>query len=205
MIMCYSTLSTEYRFLNSANPFDDFTVLQPREKDLEYFASNYNDKFYIRTNYKAKNFRLMEASVSNPGLKNWKEVIAHRDDVLLSDFEIFKNYLALNERKGGLTEIRIIEWLTDDDYYLQFEDPTYVAYFSRNPEFNTEILRYGYTSMTTPRSVYDYNMKSREKDLLKRQEVLGGYDPADYQSERLIALADDGTSVPISMVYRKGD
>jgi oligopeptidase B len=178
--------------------------MQERRKDLEYYPSHYKDWFYIRTNLNAKNFRLMKAPVGKPAYDNWKEVIPHRDDVLLEDFEVFSSFLALNERFDGLTHIRVINWDSEKDYFLEFEDPAYVAYFSVNPEFNTDVLRYGYTSLTIPNSIYDLNMKTRKKTLMKREKVLGGYDPTDYTSERLKAEADDGTLIPISLVYKKG-
>ncbi len=204
LIGCFSTLSTEYHFLHAGNPKGDFRLIQERKNDLEYYPSHYDDWFYIRTNFDAKNFRLVRAPVDNPSIESWMEVIPPRDDVLLEDFEIFQSYLSLNERFNGLTHIRIINWNSGEDYFLEFEDPAYVAYFSVNPEFNTEVLRYGYTSLTTPNSVYDLNMRTREKIVMKRDKVLGGYAPSDYKSERLKAQADDGTMVPVSLVYRKG-
>ena len=198
----FSTLSTEYRFLDANDPMGEFKVVQPRQRDLEYAVSHFKDKFYIKTNYKAKNFRLMETNISSPGIENWKEVIPHRDNVLLEDVEIFKNFLVLNERKDGLANIRVIGWKNKEDYYISFEDPTYSAYISTNPDFNTDILRYSYTSLVIPSSVFDYNMLSKKKELLKQQEVVGGYNSADYKSERVYATAPDGTKVPISMVYK---
>ncbi|MBE9491784.1 MAG: S9 family peptidase [Bacteroidetes bacterium] len=204
MIGSNSTLSTEYQFLDARQPGGEFKVIQPRQRELEYSVEHYKDKFYIRTNYEAKNFRLMETPVDRTTIENWREVIPHREGVLLENFEIFKNYLALNERKKGLTHIRILDWQNNDDYYIDFGESTYLAYISINPEFNTDLIRYGFTSLTTPNSIYDYNMKSRERELLKRQEVLGGYNPDDYQSERHYATADDGTLIPVSLVYKKG-
>jgi len=204
MIGSYSTLSTEFRFLEAGDPEGEFKVFQPRQDDLEYFVSHYKDRFYIRTNYEAKNFRLMETPVKRTALKNWKEVIAHRDDVLLEDYEVFNKYLTLQERTNGLTEIRIMSHDGEKDFYIEFEEQAYVVYLSTNLDFDTEVLRYGYTSMTIPNSVYDYNMKTGESELLKRQEVVGGYNPDEYYSERLFATAADGVKVPISLVYKKG-
>jgi len=198
------TLSTEYRVLESANPSGEFRVIQPRERDHEYGIDHYNDKFYISTNWQAKNFRLMECAENATTKENWKEVIAHRDDVLLEGIEIFRDYLVVDERKNGLTQLRIIKWSDRSEYYMDFQDPAYDAGVGANPDFNTDVLRYGYSSMTTPASTYDYNMATRERKLMKQQEVVGGHQPENYQSERVYATAKDGTKVPVSLVYKKG-
>jgi len=199
-----STLSSEMRFLEASTPAGEFQVINPREPDHEYFVFHYEDKFYIRTNLDAENFRLVETPVNQPSKEHWREVIPHREEVLLEGIEIFKDYLALEERQAGLTQIRVINWQTQDEHYLDFGEPTYTAYIYYNPEFDTNTLRYGYNSLTTPNSVYDYNMQSREKELVKQQEVLGDFDPENYLAERIHATAKDGTLVPISLVYRKG-
>jgi len=199
-----STLSDEYRFLDADNPDGKFKIIQPREKDLLYGVDHYKDKFYIRTNYKAENFRLMATPVSKTTKENWKEVIPHRDDVLLQGFEVFKDFLVVNERISGLPNLRIMRGDKKDEHYLDFGEETYSAYISYNPEFDTDVLRYGYSSMTTPNSVFDYNMNTKEKTLLKQQEVLGDFDSNNYHAERLYATAGDGTKIPISLVYRKG-
>jgi oligopeptidase B len=199
-----STLSDEYRFLDAGHPEGKFKIIQPREKDLLYDVAHYKDKFYIRTNYKAKNFRLMATPVAKTTKENWKEVIPHRDDVLLQQFEIFKDFLVVNERINGLPNLRIIRWDKKGEHYLDFGEETYSAYITHNPEFDTDLLRYEYSSLTTPDSVFDYNMQTKEKKLLKQQEVLGGFDSNNYHAERLYAPARDGTKVPISLVYRKG-
>jgi len=199
-----STLSTEYRFLDADQPEGKFRIIQLRERDLLYRVDHYKDKFYIRTNYKAKNFRLMATPVNRTTKGNWKEVIPHRDDVLFQGFEIFEDFLVVNERKNGLPHLRIMRWDKKGEHYLDFGEETYSAYISYNPEFDTDVLRYGYTSMTTPRSIFDYNMNTKEKTLLKQQEVVGDFDSSNYHTERLYATARDGTKVPISLVYRKG-
>jgi len=204
IIASYQTLSTEMRYLDANDPLGEFEVFQEREKDHEYSISHYKNKFYIVTNWDAKNFRLMETDTDKTDKSNWKEVIPHRRDVLLNNIDVFEDYLVLSERKDGLRQIRILSQSGDKDFYLKFEDEAYVAYPTTNPEFDTEVLRYSYSSLTTPRSVYDYNMKTGEKKLLKREEVLGKFNPDDYQSERLTATAQDGTKIPISLVYRKG-
>jgi len=198
------TLSDEYRFLDADNPEGKFKIIQAREKDLLYDVAHYKDKFYIRTNYKAKNFRLMATPVNRTTKGNWKELIPHRDDVLLQGFEVFKDFLVVNERINGLPNLRIMRWDKKGEHYLDFGEETYSAYISYNPEFDTDVLRYAYTSMTTPRSVFDYNMNTKEKTLLKQQEVIGDFDSNNYHAERLYATARDGTKVPISLVYRKG-
>ena len=204
MIASSQTLSTEYRFLDADKPEGTFTMLQPRERELEYNVDHYGDKFFIRTNYSAKNFRLMETPVTNTTKENWKEVIPHRDDVLLEDFELFNDFLVVNERKDGLPHLRVIRWEDKSEHYLDFGEETYTAYITTNTEFDTDLLRYGYTSMTTPNSVFDYSMNTKEKALLKQEEVVGDFDPKNYHTERLSATAKDGVKVPISLVYRVG-
>lgn len=198
------TLSTEYRYLDADSPEGEFTVIQPRERDHEYDVDHFEGDFYIRTNMDAENFRLMKTPVTATTKDNWTEVIPHREDVFLQSYEIFKDYLVLTERKEGLRHIRIIPWNGDGEHYLKFDEPAYLAYVSINPEFDTPILRYGYQSMTTPSSTFDYNMETRERELLKEVEVLGGFDKNNYITERLFAPAADGTMIPISLVYRKG-
>jgi len=204
MIACHQTLSSEYRFLEADNPEGEFKIIQPRERGHEYSADHFGDKFYIRTNHRAKNFRLMATPVAQTEKEHWQEVIGHRDEVFLQSFEIFADYLVLKERRRGLINLRIIPWADGEEYYLDFGEPAYLAYISINPEFDTPLLRYGYTSLTTPNSIYDFNMATREKTLLKQEEVLGGFDSANYATERIYAPAADGTEVPISIVYRRG-
>lgn len=203
VIASRQTLSTEYRFLDTEDPAGAFKVFLPRERNHEYHLDHYGDKFYIRTNLQAKNFRLMEAPVTNIGRERWREVIPHRQDVLLQRIEIFKDHLVVQERQNGLTHLRIRPWSGEQEHYLDFGEPAYQAYIGPNPEFDTPILRYGYSSLTTPDSVYDYNTATREKVLLKREEILGGFDSRNYQTERLSAPARDRVRVPISLVYRK--
>lgn len=199
-----STLSTEYQYLDADSPDGKFKIIQPREKDLEYDVDHYKDNFYIRTNLDAKNFRLVETPVNKTSKENWTEVIPHRVDVLLEGFEIFKNFLVVGERKDGLTQLRVIKWDGREDHYIDFGEETYMAYISNNPEFDTDLLRFGYTSLTTPRSTFDYDMNTKEKKLLKQQEVVGDFDSDNYHAERLYATAKDGVKIPISLVYKKG-
>ena len=198
-----STLVSDFHILNADKPDGDFVNFSPREKEHEYSIDHYQDKFYIISNWDAKNNRLMETSEAKTSKKNWKEVISHRDDVHLLDMEIFKDHLVINERKDGLRGLRIIHQKTGKDEYLDFGESTYTSRISTNREFNTNVLRYSYSSMLTPSSTYDYNMDSGQLTLMKQQEVVGGYDQSNYESERLYAIARDGEKVPISIVYKK--
>ncbi len=202
MIGTTQTLSSEYLYLDATTPNGEFAIIQPRERDHEYSVDHYQDKFYIRTNFEAQNFRLMETPVSDTEKGSWQEVIPHRDDVLLSSFEIFAGHLVVAERIEGLMRMRVIPWDGSEEHYLDFGEPAYWAGIGTNPAFDTDILRYNYTSMTTPSSVFDYNMDSRDKTLLKQDEVLGGFDSGAYVTERRFATARDGVKVPVSIVYR---
>ena len=204
LIGSFQTLSSEYRFIDADDPTGKAVVFHPREDNLEYDVDHRGDKFYVRTNYDAENFRLMETPVSNTGKKHWRDVIAHRDDVLLESFDVFDNYLVVEERRKGLVELRIRPWDGGEEHYIDFGEPAYTANIGTNLEMKTDKLRYEYSSMTTPESVYDYDMRTREKELRKQEEVLGGFDSADYETDRLYAPARDGVKVPISIVYRKG-
>ena len=197
------TVSDEYRVLESNNPKGEFRLFQKRERDLEYSITQYEDKFYVLTNLEAKNFRLMSCPIHSTEKESWEEVIPHRENTLLESVEMFKEYLVLEERTEGLSHIRVTRWDKSEEHYLEFPDPTYSAGVGANPEFDTETLRFGYSSMTTPGSVFDYNMKTRERELKKQQPVLGEFNASDYKSERIFATAQDGTRVPISLVYKK--
>ncbi|KIQ22136.1 protease 2 [Flavobacterium sp. MEB061] len=201
-----STLTTEYRILNSDNPDGEFQVFQTRVRGLEYSISHYEDSFYILTNKdKATNFKLMKTPENRTEKKFWKDLIPHREDVLLEDIEIFKNYLVVEERSNGLNHIRIMPWNGETDYYLPFGSETYNAYTTTNIDFDTDVLRYSYQSLATPSSVIDFNMKTKTKEILKEQQVLGGkFDKENYIEERVWATARDGVKVPISIIYRKG-
>ena len=198
------TLSSEIRYLDANSPLDTFKVFQPRMKDVLYSVTALEDRFLIVTNQHAKNFKLMECPFDDTGVEHWKEVIPHREDVLLESVDEFRNFLVISERKNGLTQLAIRNLKDGAEHYLDFGEEAYTAYTATNPEYEITILRYGYTSLTTPSSTYDYGMDSREKTLLKQQEVVGGYNITDYVTERLYATAEDGTQVPISLVYKKG-
>ncbi|WP_420318604.1 S9 family peptidase [Ekhidna sp.] len=200
-----STLVSDYHVLNADNPRGDFQQFIPRDENAhEYGISHFEDKWYVVTNRDATNFKLMETSVNNTAESNWKEVIPHRDNVLLEGIELFNEYMVVDERENGLTNLRIINQKSGDEHYLDFGEPAYNAYISVNAEFDSKILRFGYTSMTTPNSTYDYDMETKEKTLMKRQEVVGGHNPEDYVTERIWATVRDGEKVPISIVYKKG-
>jgi oligopeptidase B len=201
-----STLTSEYQILDAKNPNGEFKIFQKRTRGLEYSISHYGDSFYIVTNKdKATNFKLMKTPETATSAENWQDLIGHRKDVLLEGIEIFKDYLVVEERSNGLNKIQIRPWNGKGEYYLPFESETYTAYTTTNVDFDTEILRYSYESMATPSSVIDFNMRTKEKKVLKEQEVLGGkFDKNNYIEERIWATATDGTKVPISMVYRKG-
>ncbi|WP_372918824.1 S9 family peptidase [Salegentibacter sp.] len=201
-----STLTTEYRILKADDPAGEFKVIQDRERGLEYSIAHFGDHFYVLTNMDdATNFKLMKTPVDATSKENWTDVIPHREDVLLEDIDIFKEYLVVSERNNGLNKIKVMRWDDEEEYYIPFDNETYTAYTSINPSFNTDVLRYTYNSLTTPTSVIDFNMATREKTVLKEQEVLGGnFDKNNYTSERIWATAADGTKVPVSLVYRKG-
>jgi len=205
IIGSYSTLSTEYSYLDANDPDGEFKLIHPREKDLEYSIAHYGEDFYILTNKdNALNFKLMKTPIGKTSKDNWEEVIAHREDTLLEDISIFKDFLVLEERHNGLNKIRIKRWDGTGDYYLPFDEETYTASVYNNPEFDTNIIRYSYNSLTTPNSVIDFNVDDRSKEVKKEQEVLGGtFNKEDYKSERIWAKARDGKAVAISLVYNK--
>nr|WP_159256574.1 S9 family peptidase [Tenacibaculum maritimum] len=205
VIGSYSTVSSEYQVLEANDPTGNFKLIQPRERDLEYDIAHYQDCFYIKTNKDgAINFKLMKTPENKTEKENWVDVIPHREDILLEDMSIFKDYLVLEERSEGLSKIRIKRWDKTEDYYLPFEEETYSVGVYSNPDFDTDVIRYSYNSMTTPSSVIDFNMKSQTKEVKKEQEVLGGkFDKQNYTSKRIWAKARDGKKVAISLVYRK--
>lgn len=205
IIGSFATLTNEYRILEADNPDGEFRLFQPRDRagNLEYSFDHKDDKFYIVTNYQAKNFRLMETDENKTGINNWKEVIPNRPDVLLEDIELFDDYMVVSERKNGITNIRVIG-NDGSDHYIDFGEKAYLAYTSTNAELNTEIVRLGYQSMTTPSTIFDYNMKTRKLEQRKQTEVVGDFAPANYQSERFFVKAKDGAEIPVSLVYKKG-
>ena len=198
-----STLSNEYRTLDAAKPLGEFTLFQERVRGLEYSIDHMGDRFYVLTNDRAVNFKLMQSGEDKTGREHWTELIAHRPDVLLEDFVLFNDHLVLSERRAGLTQIRVLPWGDRQGYTIDFPEQAFMARPAFTAEPASDLMRFHYTSLTTPSSVYEFNMKTRERKLLKRQDVLGGYKPEAYATERLMAPAYDGTLVPISLVYRK--
>ena len=200
----YQTLSSELRYLDADTPNGKWSIIQPREKNLEYDVSHYDDHFYIRTNLDAENFRLVKTPVTATSKENWTDVIPHSKERFLEGVDIFEKYLVVSERVNGLRAIRVKPW-EGEEYYMEFNDPAYVVYTTSNLDFNTNILRYGYMSLTTPNSTYEYNMATKEQTLLKQEEILDeNFSPDNYVSERIYATANDGTQIPISLVYKKG-
>ncbi|MBC8175592.1 MAG: S9 family peptidase [Candidatus Marinimicrobia bacterium] len=198
-----SQVTSEVRYLDANNPTGRFEVIHPREHEHEYSVYHQGDRFLILTNDQAKNFRLMEAPITGPSRDNWKEFIPHREEVKLEYLDVFRDYLVVYERVNGLKKIRVMDLTKVTDYHLDFDEPVYVIYGGFNPDFNSTKLRFTYMSMITPRTVYDYDMVKKTKELKKQKEVLGGYDSSLYQTERIYATASDGKKVPMSILYNK--
>ena len=199
-----STLSSEYRFLSAENPEGNWKLVQQRIRELEYNVEHYRDEFLILTNdEQAKNFKLVKTPVSAPAKENWIDLIPHQEDVLIEGFEVFRDFLVIDERYQGLNRIKIRSWDGIKSHYIDFEEPVYSVWIGHNPEFDSQVLRFGYNSLTTPGSIYDYDMNSHHRVLLKQHEVLGGYNADEYQSERMWATAGDGAKIPVSLVYKK--
>lgn len=198
-----NTLTSEYQFLDANNPEGEFKIIQPRVRGLEYSVDHFGNDFYIRTNLDALNFRLMKTPVTATKKENWTEVIPYRNDVFFDNFEILKDYLVVNERIEGINQLRVIPW-EGKEYYIDFDEEVYTVSPNVNLDFDTDVFRFSYTSMTTPNSIYDYNLKTKERKLLKQQEVLGGFNKDDYETKRIYATAGDGTKIPMSIVYKKG-
>lgn len=211
VISTESTLSSEHRLLRTDDPLGEFKVAFPRERRHELSIMHVpgtgdedrHGKFYILTNWKARNFRLMECPGNHTEKEAWTEVVPHRKDVLLEDVEVFRDHLVLTERTNGLVHLRVRQLSTGSEHEISFHDPAYVAYGGTNPEWDSSKFRYGYTSLTTPSSIFEHDLLTGGNRLLKQQEVLGGFDAARYESERIWATAKDGTRIPISLVHRK--
>lgn len=204
LIRSEATLSSEYRYLDADKPDEPFKVFQPRMKEVLYTPVHWNDRFYVLTNWNARNFRLMEVQPGNTASTNWKEVIPNRNDVLLEDLDAFRDHLVLTERKNGLLQLRVRNMKDASEHFIEAPEATYYITVGITPEYNTDVLRFNYTSMITPNSVFDYNMNTKEKKLMKEQQVMGGYDKNNYATERVYATAADGSKVPVSLVYKKG-
>jgi oligopeptidase B len=198
-----STLSSEIEYIPSDKPEEKFKIFTPREKKHLYHVYDGGDRFFIKTNWKAKNFRVMEVDQKNTAKKNWKEVIPHRPNVLVDGLVVFKDYLVIAERSKALTQLNVLKRGDKKEFYINFPDPAYTVEVGENAEYDSSFIRYEFTSMNRPYSVYDFNFKTHESKLLKEKEI-PGYNLADYSSERIFAVARDGTKVPVSIVYKKG-
>jgi len=202
VISSESTLSTECRIVDANNPDGEFRIFQARLPEMEYSIDHQNERFLILTNNDAVNFRLMEVGEKNTGIKNWKEIIPARDETMLEEVDVFSNFFVLTERKDGLPKFRIFNTNNNSDYYLKFDEDDYYVESTLNPEYNSDKFRYRYTSLKTPLTVYDFDMNNHKQIVLKQQEVIGGYNPDDYTTERKYATARDGIKIPISIVYK---
>ena len=203
MLEAFSKTSTETRYIPAGNPDAEWKTIVPRQPDHEYDVAHRGNLFYIRTNKGAKNFRVVTAPVSDPSEKNWKEFVPHRPAVKIDGVHLFADHAVLAEWENGLEQIEIFDFKTNKSHRIRFPEPVYAASPSNNHEFKTTVLRYNYQSLTTPSSVFDYDMNTRQATLKKQTEVPGGFDKANYKSERVFATASDGTKIPMSVVYRR--
>ena len=203
LIGSFQTLTTEIRYLDAADPEAQPVTFLPRERGHEYEIDHYRVRFYVRTNAGARNFRLMETDEDRPDRAHWRELLPHREDVLLEGFALFRGHLVAAERRAGLVVLRVRPWSGSGEHEVAFDEPAYAAGLGVNLEPDTATLRFHYSSMVTPESVYDYDMTARTRTLRKREEVLGGYDSSRYETLRLEATAADGVQVPISLVRRR--
>jgi len=199
-----SNTTTEVHFLDADDPGGAFNAVEPRRPEIEYYVEHHVDAFFILTNEGAKNFKVVEAPVATPGRDHWREVVPHRNAVKIDDIDVFRNHLVVYERENGLKQIMVMRLDAGESHHVRFREPAYTLWTGENPDFEAEELRYNYTSLVTPRTVIDYNMRTRSQRMLKRYEVLGGYEPGHYVTERIFAAAADGTRVPISLVYKDG-
>ena len=203
-IISSQTLRTEFQVLRADDPNGSFEVFLPRRDDHEYYLDHYGDRFFVRSNRDGKNYGLFSTPVSDWSEAGWTTVVENRPDVLFDDFEILRNYLVLVERTEGRIDVRVQPWSGDAEFLVEFDEPAYDVYLTANLEFDTDELRYVYSSLKTPDTTYDLNLRTKKRTMLKQEQVLGGFDPDNYVVERLQAPARDGVSVPVSLVYRKG-
>ena len=198
-----SRVTSEEYLLRAGNAEGEFRMVAPRETEVEYYLSHHGDEFFVRTNENAINYKVMRTPANSPEKENWQEYIPHREDVKVERLEVFADYLVVYERRLGLRQLRVIDLNFGDEHYVSFPEPVYAVYLRENRVYDTDRLRFAYQSLVTPESIFDYDMRMQERELLKQREVLGGYDPSLYESERLFAEAGDGTEIPISIVYRR--
>ncbi|HSB10062.1 MAG TPA: S9 family peptidase [Blastocatellia bacterium] len=200
----FAKTSREFRYLSADNPMGEFKVILPRQDGHEYDVDHYKGQFYITTNRNAKNFRVVTAPISDPSEKNWKPFIDHNPRIKIDGITTFANHLVVSEKEGGLNFLRVIDMKTGKSHRITTDEPDYALFIANNPEYNTTTVRFNYQSMVTPSSVYDYDMNTHQRKLLKQQEVLGGYNAKNYEAKRIWAVARDGVKVPVSLVYKKG-
>jgi oligopeptidase B len=198
-----SAISSEVHFLDAGDPLGTFTMVEPRQQGVEYDVEHHGDRFFIRANQNAMNFALYETPVERPSREQWRVVLPHREDVMLEDMLAFARHLVLMERKDGLPQIRVRPLDGAAEHLIAFDEPTYECWAAVNEEFETDLFRFAFTSPITPLSTFDYDLANKTRDLKKREIVIG-HDPTRYRSERIFARADDGTRIPISLVYRVG-
>jgi len=203
-VASFAKTSREFRYLPADNPSGEFKIVLPRQDGHEYEVDHYGGQFYITTNKDAKNFRVVTAPLNDPSEKNWKTFIPHNPAVKIDNLTFFANHLVVSEKEGGLNYLRVIDMKTKQSHRIQMAESDYALFLGTNPEFNTSTVRFNYQSMITPSSIYDYDMNTRERKLLKQQPVLGDFSSKNYESKRVWAVARDGTKVPISLVYKKG-
>src|SRR3989442_2927890 len=203
MLGAFSKTSDEFRYIPASNPSAEWKIILPRQPEHEYDVDHRGEFFYIRTNKGAKNFRVVTAPVSDPSEKNWQEFVAHRPLVKIDSIDLFANHAVLSEWENGLQQIEVVDFKTNKRHRIEFPEPVYSASLGANREFNTNVLRYNYQSLVTPNSVFDYDLNTRKATLMKETEVPGGFDKANYKSERVFATASDGTKIPMSVVYRR--
>jgi oligopeptidase B len=199
-----SMVTSEVHYLDANRPTDAFQIFQPRSTGIEYSLTHHGDYFYITTNEGAINFKLMKTPVNHTAKENWQTVIPHREEIYLLGVSAFSDHLIIYEQEEGVPKLRIHKFSTGEEHYISFPEPVYSAGAAGNPEFNTNIFRFSYTSLITPNSIFDYNLDTKERELKKETPVLGGYDRTQYISERVYATASDGASIPISLVYKQG-
>lgn len=203
MIGSQSTVSTEYRYLNANRPNEEFKIFCPRRRNHEYSVYHYKNHFYILSNWNAQNFKLCVTDISNTKEENWTEILPHDKQTLIEGLDIFNGFLVVDERNNGLTRFRVINLNNQSQYFIDLEEPSYMAQSGSNPNFDSETFRYVFTSLKTPSTVIDFNLNNQNKEIKKQQKVIGGYDPSEYITERLWATAEDETKIPISIIYHK--
>ena len=202
-IECHGKVTSEVRFADASKPYSDFKVMEPRKRGVLYSPAHHGDRFLITTNDEVQNFRLVEAPVTAPESKNWKELRRGSSTLLIEGVDCFKDFWVIHERENGLPQLRVVDLKQNSEHVIEFSEPTYELGGQSNPNFDSEVYRLSYTSLITPNTVYDYNLRTRDRKVMKTQKIPSGYDPSQYKSEYVFATAEDGTRIPISLVYKK--